>query len=349
MDNALVISDDMFLGAHDADGSFVISIDSYLRRNGSMPFNVRVSYDFCQSNSKRDLVEKMADKFGVKTSADEADTAFRVGSTTKEGGEIRQFFLKNKPIYPGHLRDFLITEEILALKSRKVQCTKQGLITLIILAYNNYHNFKTNKRKYTLDFWINSVNASPVELIAGKSEAAQALARVEKEVNLLKTSLPTKVLTKDYIRGAHVGDGGLTVALTWKPSKADRLRTEPEWTISGEDRSYCQAFVNTLGMGNINLSSPNCKKFRLTGIKNCIKALTIFDDTWLPAYKTTQLAKFKEALRILEAKEHFTEQGIITLVSLVCDMSEKGAREHSKEQYIEWGLAWLRRHGYITS
>jgi hypothetical protein len=154
-------------------------------------------------------------------------------------------------------------------------------------------------------------------------------------------------LTLDYIRGAHFGDGGFTVALTWKPNKSDRRRCDPEWTISGENKPYCKAFVNTLG-GNVKKSGKNHHKFCLTGINACNNILHIFDEApWMPEYKKNQFKWFKEAVQLLINKEHMTEEGTIKLVELVYDASEKGVRIETKKQYIKWGCEWLRRRNLL--
>lgn len=348
LSNDVTISDDMFLGAFDADGGHLIEIDSYLRSSGGQPCNIRVRYVFGQSNSKLDLVKKMADKFGGSVVTDKDNTEWRVGVNNEVGKKVRLFFKNNKPIYPAHLYDYLLSEEVLALKDTNAHLTKQGLVTLVSLAYKNHRNLITCTIKNPIDFWFGHINPSPLELANGLKEADLALERVNKEVSLLKTKLPTMTLTDDYIRGAHVGDGGLTVVLTWKPSptqKTDRLRCEPEWTISGENQAYCEAFVNTLG-GNVNSSGPNCRKFRLTGIEKCKRIFPLFENTWLPDYKALQFSKFKEAVNMLIAQKHFTEEGIEALVDLVYDMSEKGTRQYTKAEYIAWGKAWVKRKAF---
>lgn len=64
----------------------------------------------------------------------------------------------------------------------------------------------------------------------------------------------------------------------------------------------------------------------------------------MPAYKKTQFEWFKKAVQLLINNEHMTEEGTVKLVELVYvyNVSEKGWRAASKEQYIEWGIQWLR-------
>ena len=234
----------------------------------------------------------------------------------------------------------------MTLTSQKTQKTKKGLVTLIHLAYSNSYNLKKCKRTKDLQYWIDQINPLPGDLAAGQAEASAIVRVVEQQVAALEGALLTKTLSLDYIRGAHYGDGGLTVSLTWKPNKANRLRTEPEWTISGENKSYCAAFVHTFNKGTVNKAGANCHKYKLSGIAACKKTLSIFENTWMPSYKQQQLAKFEQALDLLKAKKHLTKQGATDLVNLVYDMSEKGQREYSKQQYIDWAHNWLDKKGY---
>jgi hypothetical protein len=341
-----VMPDDMYLGALDADGSVIIAIDSRVNRSGSKePFGIRVAYEFAQSNTSADLVEKVAAKFGGKARLNGPNTVFRVGCNGVPGKKIRLFLQNNKPLYPGRLHDFLLSEEILALKSKKAQKTKEGLVTLINLAYNNSKNHqKKLSRKKPLQYWIDQINPTQNELIAGQTEANQILMRVKKEVSKLEAILPTKTLSLDYVRGAHYGDGSFAVALTWGKSPGvtpTRLRCEPEWCISGENPFYCEAFVHTFKKGYVNKAGKNYHKFRLSGIAASSNILYVFNNTWMPAYKQNQLSWFTKALDLLKSKKHFTKNGITELVELVYDKSQKGTRKYAKQQYIDWGHAWV--------
>lgn len=259
------------------------------------------------------------------------------------GQKIRQFLLKNKPLHPGRRRSFLISEVIVDLLQKKAQRTKVGLVTLLQLVFYNKGNKNTLSNEHNIEYWMGKINPSEAELEEGLAQAAEAMKPINQEVALLEGQLPEMKLTSDYIRGAHFGDGGFTVALTWKPNESDRRRCEPQWTISGENVAYCKAFVNTIG-GNINKAGKNFHKFSLTGIMACNNILHIFDEApWMPNYKKNQFEWFKKAVQLLIKKEHMTEEGTIKLVELVYNVSEKGGRTVSKEQYIEWGIQWLRR------
>jgi hypothetical protein len=51
--------------------------------------------------------------------------------------------------------------------------------------------------------------------------------------------------------------------------------------------------------------------------------------------------RWKESILLLNHQEHFTEQGIRRLLDLTYGLAEKGSRQYTKEQYLEWGLEWL--------
>lgn len=347
-----VMSDDTLLGFFDADGSVLINLESYERKNkpvaeGNQPIGFRVYYYFGQSLSKADTIKKVVEKFGGTSTQDSKDAELRVNVFNETGQKIRQFLLNNKPLHPGRRRDFLISEAIVELLQKKAQSTKVGLVPILRLAYNNTNNMKSLGRVHPIEHWISQINPSKAELQEGLDQAAEAMKPINQEVTSLEEQLPKMELTLDYIRGAHFGDGGLTVSLTWKPNKYDRRRSDPEWTISGENKPYCKAFVNTLG-GNVNKAGKNYHKFRLKGINACNNILHIFDEaSWMPEYKKNQFKGFKEAVQLLRNKEHMTEEGTRKLVELVYDKSEKGGRIAEKEQYIEWGVEWLRRRNLL--
>lgn len=64
-----VMSDDTLLGFFDADGSILLNLESYKRKDkpvaeGNQPIGIRVYYYVGQSLSKTDTVQKLAEKFG---------------------------------------------------------------------------------------------------------------------------------------------------------------------------------------------------------------------------------------------------------------------------------------------
>lgn len=362
--NDTEMNDETFLGVFDADAGILLGLecangvtynpdfkldpplnDSEQKKPFKLPFAFSVFYDFSQSNSKTDLVLKMAEKFGGDPRVEEERTVFRVRVGSLVGQKIRVFLKKNKPRYPGRYFDYLLSEVVLRLIDDKVHLTRQGAVTIIALTMQNYRNKDNNHRKYERDFWFHHIQPSAEEKAKGLEKAEKILHLLhDKHVSKLEKALPTTVFSLDYIRGTHFGDGGLTVALTWKPNKNNRLRSEPEWTISGENKAYCSAFINSFeGKGNVNKAGPGFHKFRLTGIKNSLHVINLFKEVWMPEYKKTQLATFSEAIGMLKAREHFTPEGIVALVNLVYDMSEKGSRQYKKEDYIEWGLAWVAK------
>jgi hypothetical protein len=349
----------MFLGVFDADGSVLICIDDLSIKGNKeniekQPFSIRIVYEFSQSNSKQDLVIKVAEKFGGSITTNQK-SVFRVSPTKEVGNKVRELLLETPPRHPGRFRDFLLSEQILSLLNQEAQKTKSGLVTLIQLAYNNSVNRVARKtlsgiaRKHPIQYWFDKIKLTEKEFNEGMDSANLILESVEKKVSVLETELLNTKFSSDYILGAHFGDGGFTVALGWNPTnKAFRLRCIPEWTISGENEAYCQAFVHSLPYkSDVNKAGPNYFKFRVSGIAECRKVLSIFDNIWLPDYKQNQYQTFKKAVELLSAKKHFSKEGIITLVDLVYTMSEKGSRSQPKETYIKWGIQWLEENKYL--
>lgn len=101
-------------------------------------------------------------------------------------------------------------------------------------------------------------------------------------------------------------------------------------------------FVRTFGGTTKRVDSDGQRKFVLGGLKRCSDIIYLFDKApWMPSYKQEQFKRWKEILRLLQAQEHFTQEGIVKLLDLSYGLAEKGSRLYSKDQYLEWGLAWL--------
>lgn len=187
------------------------------------------------------------------------------------------------------------------------------------------------------------IQVTDAEIAEGKGVADPILAEIEAALAAHVQTLPTKKLTNEYILGSHYGDGSFYFALSWKPTpKGHRLRCEPEWSISGENKAYCQAFENTFNGKTCPVDKKGQQKFVLSGVKKCLSIIPLFDEAqWMPAYKREQYGRWKEALYLVNKQQHFTEEGVRKLLDLTYNLAEKGARAYDKKQYLEWGLAWV--------
>lgn len=177
----------------------------------------------------------------------------------------------------------------------------------------------------------------------GLARANAILDVVRTKVSDLEKKLPTIIFSTDYVRGAHFGDGFFTVSLTWHPQY--RRRTEFSWGICGQNKAYCEAFVNTFKAGYVNKTGPHCYSFVLAGTLKCRDVFYLFEDTWMPAYKRQQFNRFKNAIELIQDKRHMTIEGTAELLDLVYDMSEKGTRSRTKEELMGIGIQWLISRG----
>jgi hypothetical protein len=340
MNTSYVMSDDMALGLFDADGGIIMGADKKETVNPSIAF--KVTYFLGQSLSKRDAVEKFADKFCATTLVDEQDVEFRVNQSSPEGQRFREFLLKNKPKNPYRLRDYYISEEIIPLLEQKTQQSKVGQITLVRLVSNKSRLQKQDSGgELIFSNMCSYINATDAEIQQGSAIADAILAKIEEKLEAYKQS-ETK-LSDDYVLGVHYGDGSLYVSLTWKPTeKIQRLRCEPEWAISGDNEAFCQLFENQFDGTTKPVDNKGQRKFALTGINKCLKILPFFENaSWMPEYKKEQFSRWKKSILLLKAQKHFTEEGIRELLDLTYGLAEKGARIYTKDQYLEWGLAWV--------
>jgi len=342
--NVLSLTDHTALGLFDTDGSVLICIDQ--RQPRFPPFYLRIIYCLELSNSKRDLVQKFAESFGGQLAPSQSIASFRANADSPVGMVVRDFLLRNNPLHPGRSHDFLLSEEIRVLFQQNKQTTREGLVTLITLAYNNKVSEQTPKgsRNIPIENWYRWINATEAEFIKGFANANSILSVVRSQVSALERNLPTMRLSTNYVRGAHFGDGGFTVGLSWDP--VNRRRTEFSWNISDGNKMYCEAFKNTFG-GYVNKTGKNCWSFKLAGTNFVRSVYFIFEETWLPAYKEEQFSRFRDAIALIKDKRHMTMEGTIEVLDLVYDMSEKGKRKYSKEELFQRGRQWLQSRGFI--
>nr|AAL34365.1 putative protein [Chlamydomonas frankii] len=338
------LSDNMALGLFDSDGAVLLGADKATNKSGNS-IKFKVTYFLGQSLSKKDTVAEFAKKFGANMLVDSRDAEFRVNQSSPEGQIFRQFLQKNEPKNLYRLRDFYISEEIIPLLSKRKK-SRVELVTLARLVANKSRLIaKPGQSTATFLQLCLHISATDAEVSQGSQAADEILSKIEAKLQVKQEILAKTKLSNDYVLGAHFGDGSFYVGLSWKPTKlkpVERLRCEPEWSISGDNENYCQAFVRTLGGSTKSVDNLGQRKFVVSGLTKCLDVLPLFEKaSWMPSYKQKQFKRWKDVLRLLEAQEHFTKKGIIRLVNLTYDLAEKGGRKYTKDQYLEWGLAWL--------
>ena len=332
-------SNDMALGIYDADGSVLFK--TYLRNNSLLrnTLGFQVVYSLGQSTSKVETVQKFAEKFGGTVPTREC----RMNQSSPAGKKVRQFLSENIPKHPDRRNDSLISEQVIPFLQLQTKMTPVQHVTVASLISQK----SVLKNKGTSHEYFNKcclhVKATKDEIQRGTLIAQGIMAQIDKEMEIYYETLSTMEMSDDYVIGAHCGDGSFYVALSWKPTeKSHRLRCEPEWAISGYKKAYCQAFANKFGGVTKPVDSEGQIKFALTGIKKCSTIVPLFEKApWMPYYKQEQFERWKASLTLLTNQEHFTQEGIVRLLDLTYGLAEKGGRKYSKEQYLEWGLAWL--------
>jgi hypothetical protein len=337
--NSYVMSDDTALGVFDTDGTVLLNVE---KRNEV--FQYRVFYALEQSSSKADLVSEVAKKFNdsAKLYKSGKTAGFKANCNSLAGQKVRAFLLKNKPLNPGRRRDFLISEEVIKLLKTR---TKMNQVILLRLISNKTVLQYTKNSIAFFDSKVAVLNCTPAELKEGIDTADALLVTIEKEVNQLTTQLPSMKLSEEYTRGAHFGDGSLSVSLTFKDPK--RYRIIPTWSISGADKAYCSAFKNTYG-GSLR-SVKNHVIFLVNGIEANRTVISLLERAgWLPQYKREQLNRFKKVVELLHNDEHFTEVGLRQIVDLAVNQAEKGKAKYSKQEYIDMGIVCLKTLKYIS-
>lgn len=328
-----ILSDDMILGIYDADGSVLMNTTF---RNNSLLRNTlgfQMKYAVGQSTSKVETVRKFAEKFGGNVPREEC----RINQSSPAGQKVRDFLLKNTPKHPDRRSDFLISELVIPFLNLPTRLTSVQQITL---AYLFSHKSVLQNQGTSSEYF----NKCCLHILATEAEIQQGIligkgmmAKIEKEMELYYKTLPTMEMSDDYVIGCHCGDGSFYVALSWKPTdKNHRLRCEPEWTISGYKKAYCEAFANKYNGRTTPVDAEGQRKFTLSGIRKCSTIVPLFENApWLPYYKQEQFERWKASLILLNNQEHFTEEGIVRLLDLTYGLAEKGGRKYSKALFAK--------------
>lgn len=336
--NFYVFSDDMALGIYDSDGS--VSFKVTFRQNSRIrnALGIQIVYSVGQSRSKVDTVNKFAEKFGKKVS----QTAFVVNQTSPEGQQLRQFLLKNLPKHPDRRNDFFIAEQIIPfLNTGSLLIPQQLGLAYLVSQRSKAVNAETSEKDF--ERCCLHLQATQEEIQQGLAFGKAMMANVHKQLEPFTQTLPTMEMSDDYVYGVHAGDGSFYVGLSWKPTeKNHRLRCEPEWSISGNTKEYCQAFANKFSGNTKPVDADGQIKASVSGIKKCKLIVKFFERApWMPQYKQEQFQRWKKSIILLQNQEHFTEEGIIRLLDLTYGLAEKGGRKYPKTKYLEWGLLWL--------
>jgi hypothetical protein len=334
-----VMPDDIALGFFDADGCVLIGTDFKLSSSGKKALSYKVVYLVNQSLSKQETVEKFAEKFDGKKCLNSGE--FRANQSSAVGLKVRQFLLKNKPKHPYRLRDFLLSEKVITLLN-----TESNNVRQIAIAYLASRKSVFITQGGVQEFFTKCclhIQATQDEIQQGVSIGEPMVAEIEKNHETCFQILSAIELSDDYVLGTHYGDGSFYIALSWKPTgKAHRLRCEPEWSVSGDNENYCKAFANAFNGKTVRVDAKGQIKFVLSGVEKCLSILPLFDRAlWMPEYKKEQYERWKTSINLIYNQEHFTQEGIVRLLDLTYGLAEKGGRKYPKEQYLEWGLAWL--------
>lgn len=341
--NSHIMSDDMALGFFDADGGILLCTENKENKSGKNSIVYKVVYFLGQSPSKADAVEKFAEKFNGSTLSKSTAVEFKVNQSSEVGKRVRNFLTQNKPKNPYRLRDFYISEQVIALLNKNNKSSIDQ-VTLANLVANKSRLKEQGGSAKTFADSCKYIGATAADIQQGSKIAESMLLGIQAKLEAHNESLATTKLSDDYALGAHFGDGSFYVGLSWKPSDTEesRLRCEPEWAISGDNEPYCQAFRYTFNGTTKSVDEKGQRKFVLSGVRKCASILPLFERaTWMPSYKKEQFKRWRDSILLLEAQEHFSEEGIRKLLDLTYGLAEKGQRKFTKEQYLEWGLEWL--------
>lgn len=103
--------------------------------------------------------------------------------------------------------------------------------------------------------------------------------------------------------------------------------------------------------GRIKTVGPiknKCFQFVIENVDPCInKVIPIFENIWLPTYKTKQFKKFKKACCMLKCNYLNTKKDFKDFLDIVYDMSSNSKRKYNKQKLLEWAELKLNKKKFV--
>lgn len=335
------INDNFFNGLSDSDGSIYgaarlkLTAKQNLSFSSSFFFEIeQVSYNEGNSLAVMNYIEAPQSAYITRTRQSNTDepkdyVVVRVNLGSSAGKKVMKSYEQTPPSSPVRLRQYLIANVVLTKLQRGKNQTKVNIAcTLTLLDYLSLGRPNSN-----LQLIRQKLQLTSQETKDGSDFAQIYITEIEKQVQAWESQLENQViLTKDYLRGFHSGDG--FVAIIYQVQN-DRLRFIPTWGLSNNSKSLLIACKNTLKVGQVGVAN-NCFQYIVSGradFKDHV--VNLFQTSKLPsAYKQQQWDTVYKAFQLLETKQHLTsERAWKDFINLTYAVSDKPKRRNPKDYY----------------
>ena len=151
-----------------------------------------------------------------------------------------------------------------------------------------------------------------------------------------------------YLLGFIAGEGCFHISVmdqrknSWKTKRKNKLKFEIKpaliIVLCDEDIESLEFVQKKLGFGSISLmkKNPNSnlliqKQFFVSGLKRCKKVKEIIDKYKFIGRKGRDYLLWKEAIEIMENKEHLTKEGILKIAKIRDSMNRVGKTGKPKD------------------
>nr|YP_005089807.1 LAGLIDADG homing endonuclease [Dunaliella salina]YP_005089848.1 LAGLIDADG homing endonuclease [Dunaliella salina]ACS95070.1 LAGLIDADG homing endonuclease [Dunaliella salina]ACS95109.1 LAGLIDADG homing endonuclease [Dunaliella salina] len=240
-------------GFFEGDGGIQIRVDK--RKNG---LSFRPQAKFGQTTKNAQILEWCKESLQANIAMaeyDETDASWFVFPFNSDiGKRFIQMYLKNKPVNPGTLKDFLIalliyqyqTERYIPFESESAYLLQNKpyeererieFLTLLWLRYQRSASRET-KKTLPISHYHEHVNATPDEISSAERLGNELLLPISMEVNDLVSNLENNKIQicADYVAYYHVADGSLSFNFHKRRLAGGRqnIKIDPRWTISDD-------------------------------------------------------------------------------------------------------------------
>ena len=146
----------------------------------------------------------------------------------------------------------------------------------------------------------------------------------------------TAALHPLWITGFTDGEGCFTISINRNPKLKIGWRIKQFFKISlhKKDKALLEYIQNYLGVGNIIKHGPQSIQFQVQSVEDLKVIINHFDKYPLITQKRADYELFKQAVELMEQKEHLTPEGLAKIVALKASMNT-GLSEELKAAFPE--------------
>ena len=137
-----------------------------------------------------------------------------------------------------------------------------------------------------------------------------------------------------YLTGFIDGEGCFNISIYKDTRMLTGWQVKPIFNLSlhNKDRALLESIKRSLGVGKIYKHGKDSLQLRISGLKNLRVVIKHLDKYLLITKKLADYILFKQAVELVQEKEHLTKDGLLKLVSIKASLNW-GLSEKSKESF----------------